>query len=62
MLPRANPRLLAALVSLTGNAEIGSDAVDEAGVRAIVRWERVASMDNRDARVYRVAINRSKRR
>lgn len=46
-----------ALALTLGDADLASEAVDEAMTRALVRWERFGSTDNRAGWVYRVALN-----
>lgn len=58
----AHGRLVAALVSFSGNVEVAADAADEACARALGRWDRVGTMESVDGWVYRVAINYAKRR
>lgn len=57
----AHPRLLAALLAFTGSVDLARDSVDEACMRAVVRWSRVGEMASPDAWVYRTAINHAKR-
>lgn len=58
----AHPRLSAALLALTGSAEVATDSVDEACMRALARWDRVGDMPSPDAWAYRTAVNHAKRR
>lgn len=58
----AHPRLVAALVSITGSLDLGPEAVDEACARALGHWSRVGGNGWTDAWAYRVAINYAKRR
>src|SRR4051794_403890 len=39
------PRLGAALASWCGDADVAADALDEAFVRAVERWDRVSHLD-----------------
>jgi RNA polymerase sigma-70 factor (ECF subfamily) len=57
-----HPRLVAALVLITGNGEIARDATDEACTRAYQHWARVRRMDSPDAWVFTVARNVVRRR
>jgi RNA polymerase sigma-70 factor, ECF subfamily len=40
-----------------GGADLASEAVDEAMVRAYERWVRISAMDNPEGWVYRTAMN-----
>jgi RNA polymerase sigma factor (sigma-70 family) len=51
------PALLASLLAFSGNAELASEAADEAFVRALVHWRRVRTMASPGGWVYRVAVN-----
>jgi RNA polymerase sigma factor (sigma-70 family) len=55
------PRLLASLVAFSGDADVAAEAVDEAFVRALVHWGRVANMASPAGWLYRVAINVARR-
>jgi RNA polymerase sigma factor (sigma-70 family) len=55
------PRLLASLVAFSGDADLATDAVDEAFVRALVHWNRVTAMASPSGWLYRVAINVARR-
>jgi hypothetical protein len=41
---REHPRLVAALLLVTGDVDLAREAVDEACSRALARWERVAEI------------------
>lgn len=49
------------MVRCSGDAGLAADAVDEAMVRALERWQRVGEMASPDAWTYRVAANHVKR-
>jgi RNA polymerase sigma factor (sigma-70 family) len=55
------PRLLASLLTFSGDADLAAEAVDEAFVRALVHWSRVAGMASPAGWLYRVAINVARR-
>jgi RNA polymerase sigma-70 factor (ECF subfamily) len=55
-------RLLASMAVYAGSIEEAAEAVDEAFVRALERWDRVRVTQSPTAWVYRVAINVVKRR
>jgi DNA-directed RNA polymerase specialized sigma24 family protein len=57
-----HPRLLAALVLITGNGELARDATDEAFTRAYQHWSRVQRMRSPDAWLFTVARNVVRRR
>ena len=59
---REHPRLVTLLSVVTGDAELGCEAVDEALARIFERWERVSQMDSPAAFAYRVALNVARRR
>jgi RNA polymerase sigma-70 factor (ECF subfamily) len=56
------PRLVAALALVAGDVETSRDAVAEACIRALERWERVGRMDSPAAWAYTVALNELRRR
>lgn len=56
------PRLASALAAWCGDPEVASDAVDEAFVRAIERWDRVGQLDVPAGWVWRTATNVVRRR
>jgi RNA polymerase sigma factor (sigma-70 family) len=58
----AHPRLVAALLVFSGSVEVATEAVDEACLRTLARWPRLASIEHIDAWTYRVAVNCAKRR
>src|SRR3546814_14785837 len=41
---REHPRLLASIVLVSGQPDLAREAVDEALVRALERWDRVSAM------------------
>lgn len=53
-------QLVRSLTAATGNEELARDCVQEAFVKASVRWKKVRRYDNPAAWVRRVAINRSR--
>ena len=52
-----HPRLIGALLWITGDADQAWDAVDEACARALARWVRLRSMDSPTGWTYQVALN-----
>ena len=56
-----HPRLVVAVVLVTGDPEVARDSVDEACARALQRWERVSSFEFPTAWTYRVALNVARR-
>ncbi len=54
------------LAATLGDADLAAEAVDEAMVRAYVRWRRIRTLDNPEGWIYRVAyrwaIDRIRRR
>jgi RNA polymerase sigma factor (sigma-70 family) len=50
-------RLFTAMLALTGDRDVASDATDEAFSRAWRHWEQVDEMVSPDGWVYRVALN-----
>ncbi|HET9728878.1 MAG TPA: sigma-70 family RNA polymerase sigma factor [Acidimicrobiia bacterium] len=62
---REHARLVASLTALSGDRDAAREATDEAFVRALERWKRVAAMESPAGWTYRVALNalrRTKRR
>src|SRR5688572_5406241 len=57
-----HPVLLASIVLISGRPDFARDAVDEALVRALERWETVRRMDSPGGWTYRVALNCLRRR
>jgi RNA polymerase sigma-70 factor (ECF subfamily) len=53
-------RLLGAVYLFCGDREVAEDVVQEAMIRAFVRWNRVRRLDAPQAWVYRVALNLSR--
>lgn len=51
------PRILASCIALCGNRDAALDATDEAFVRALERWPRVAAMSSPGGWTQTVAIN-----
>ncbi|HEV2931429.1 MAG TPA: sigma factor, partial [Propionibacteriaceae bacterium] len=51
------PRLVGQLLALTGDLHDAEDVVQEAFIRASVRWSRIRSYDRPEAWVRRVAMN-----
>lgn len=56
------PRLVRSLASYTGDAGMAEELAQEALVRALERWDRVADMDAPEMWVYRTAINLARSR
>ena len=54
---RPTPRLVRLLTAATGDAEVAADCVQEAFVRAHVRWRQVGRYDDPVGWVRRVALN-----
>ena len=52
-----HPRLVAAMLLLTGDLEEAREATDEAFARALDRWPRVRAMASPGGWTYRVALN-----
>jgi RNA polymerase sigma-70 factor (ECF subfamily) len=52
-----HPKVLAALVWVSGNPEVAREATDEAFARAIAKWSRVRVMDSPGGWLYTVALN-----
>ena len=59
---RVHPRLLTAVVTVTGDVDVARDAVDEALARALEHWARVQEMKSPEAWTYTVALNVARRR
>jgi RNA polymerase sigma-70 factor (ECF subfamily) len=57
-----HPRLLTTVVAMTGDADLGRDATDEALARTYERWRRVSRMESPAGWTYRVACNVVRRR
>jgi RNA polymerase sigma-70 factor, ECF subfamily len=57
-----HPRVLTALVLMTGSTELAVDATDEAFVRALDRWDQVRAMESAVGWTIRVGLNVAKRR
>ncbi len=55
-----HPRVARALAVTLGDAELATEATDEAMVRAYQRWKQVSSLDNPGGWVYRVGLNWSR--
>jgi RNA polymerase sigma factor (sigma-70 family) len=56
------PRLVVALTSFTGDAAAAEELAQEALVRALERWDRIASLDAPAMYVYRTALNLARSR
>lgn len=52
-----HPKVLAALVFVSGNADLAREATDEAFARALARWGRLQEMDSPGGWLYTVALN-----
>jgi RNA polymerase sigma factor (sigma-70 family) len=59
---REHPRLLAAVVALTGDAHTAAELTDEAFTRALERWDRVRTMEAPTGWTFTVARNLVRRR
>ena len=59
---REHPRLIASILLVTGDVDLARDAVDEACVRALARWSRIARMSSPGGYVYRIALHEAWRR
>lgn len=53
-------RLVRSVTAMTGDAELATDAVQEAFIKAYARWSRVQKYDDPMLWVRRVAINKSR--
>jgi RNA polymerase sigma-70 factor (ECF subfamily) len=53
--------LVRAIVLVTGNAEVATEAVSEAFARALQRWSRVSNMTSPTGWTYMVALNVARR-
>jgi RNA polymerase sigma-70 factor, ECF subfamily len=58
---REYPRVLATLVLVVGNGDLGREAADEAFARALARWRSVGRMASPAGWTYRVALNLARR-
>jgi RNA polymerase sigma-70 factor (ECF subfamily) len=58
---REYPRVLATLVLVVGDSDLGRDAADEAFARALARWSSVGLMVSPAGWTYRVALNLARR-
>jgi RNA polymerase sigma factor (sigma-70 family) len=54
---REYPRVLATLVLVVGDGDLGREAADEAFARALARWPSVSRMASPGGWTYRVALN-----
>jgi RNA polymerase sigma-70 factor (sigma-E family) len=54
---REHPRLVGALTLYTGDRHLAEELAQDAIVRVIVHWPRVAAMDSPSSWAYRVALN-----
>jgi RNA polymerase sigma-70 factor (ECF subfamily) len=54
-------RVLAVLTVVSGDADVASEATDEAFARALARWDRVRAMRSPTGWTYRVALNELRR-
>lgn len=57
-----HPRVLGLLTVVAGDADVAREVTAEAFVRALERWDRVATMESPAAWTYRVAVNLLRRR
>lgn len=51
------PEVVRALTATIGDADLATEATDEAFARAYAQWRKVATADNQPGWVYRVALN-----
>ncbi len=58
----AYPKLLATMVLVIGDLEEAKEVVDEACVRTLVHWSKIAKIERPDGWTYRVAYNVFRRR
>jgi RNA polymerase sigma factor (sigma-70 family) len=56
------PRLVVALTSFTGDAMVAEELAQEALVRALERWDRIATLDAPAMYVYRTGLNLARSR
>ncbi len=54
---RSRDRLYRALALTLGDADIAADAVNEAMMKALERWDKVGGYENPSGWVYRVGVN-----
>ena len=59
---RVRPRMYPALAAWCGDPSVAADALDDAFVRALERWNRVARMDSPEGWLWRTAANAIRRR
>lgn len=59
---RERPKVVAAVIAITGRPSIADDVTDEAFTRAVERWGRVGQMDAPGGWVHRTALNAARRR
>lgn len=52
-----HPKVLAALVLVSGSTDVAREATDEAFARALARWPRVQAMESPGGWLYTVALN-----
>lgn len=52
-----HPKVLAALIVVSGSAEVAREATDEAFSRALARWPRLQQMESPGGWLYTVALN-----
>jgi RNA polymerase sigma-70 factor, ECF subfamily len=57
-----HPRLVTAIATATGDADVAAEAADEACSRALERWDRVRAMASPEAWTYTVGLNVARRR
>lgn len=58
---REHSRMIVTLLLTTGDLDLATEGVDEACARALVRWDRVETMQAPTGWVYRVAVNHARR-
>jgi RNA polymerase sigma-70 factor (ECF subfamily) len=59
---REHPKLLSSLTAIAGDASVGSEATDEAFVRAYERWASVQKMASPTGWTYRTGLHVAQRR
>jgi RNA polymerase sigma factor (sigma-70 family) len=56
------PRVVNALMLLTGDQQVSVDAASEAFARALAKWDRVSAMESPGGWLYKVALNDARRK
>lgn len=57
-----HPGLVSSLTVAFGDADLASEAADEAVVRAFERWKRISAMESPGGWTYQVAVNVARRK